>query len=296
MLSILIPTYNYNTFALISELSKQCNQIKDLKFEIIVNDDASEQVFENKLIQQLANCSIYFQEKNQGLSASRNFLIEKATYQWCLFLDDDVWPTSKNFILNYILEIKKKPDACLIFGGLEYTKTKPNSNELLRWIYGNKHEALSYKERIKHKPLHVLCSNLLVSKSVLECVSFSKEINSYGYEDLIFNLKVIEKEIPIFQIDNSVFHEKLDNSDIFLNKTRKALDNLSKSIYLNLLSEDATGISRIYNRFNKRWLVKLVSFLFSINSRWMEKILVSKYTNLNIYNLYRLGYFYSIHK
>ena len=40
MLSILIPTYNYNVFPLAQSIHKQCSDI-DIDFEIIVLDDAS---------------------------------------------------------------------------------------------------------------------------------------------------------------------------------------------------------------------------------------------------------------
>lgn len=296
MLSILIPTFNYNTYPLVSELYNQCNKIENLDFEILVNDDASKDFFENNQIGNLAHCYFHKQEKNQGLSASRNYLISKAANPWCLLLDADVWPTSKDFILNYIEKIRQENQTCVVFGGLEYTKEEPNTDELLRWLYGNKHEALSFEKRIQNKPKHFLSSNLLASKSVLETFAYPKEINTYGYEDLIFNLKIIENNIQIFQLDNPVFHEKLDTSEIFLSKSKKALDNLCKSIDLKLLPKDATGISKLYYQFNKIGLQKIIAFTFKINQRWMENILKGKNTNLTLFNIYRLGYFFSINK
>lgn len=296
MLSILIPTFNYNTFPLVEELHKQCKRIDNFSFEIIVNDDASTQIFENDLVNKLTNCYLYKQDKNQGLSASRNYLIEKASYQWCLFLDDDIWPTSENFIRNYVNKIKKQTKPCVVFGGLEYTNNTPKTNELLRWIYGKKHEALSFDMRTKSKSNHFLSSNLVVEKSILKQFSYPKELKTYGYEDLIFNLKIIDNNILVFQLNNPVFHEKLDTSEIFLIKTKKALDNLSKSIDLNLLPKNATGISKLYYQFKKIGLENLFSFMFKINQKWMESILKGKHTNLSLYNIYRLGYFCSIHR
>jgi len=296
MLSILIPTFNYNTFPLVKELESQCKQIEGLHYEIIVNDDSSIHIFENNQIQNLSNCYFYQQKNNQGLSASRNFLITKAAYPWCLFLDDDIWPTSNNFILKYINKIKEQSEICVIFGGLEYSKKKPKSNELLRWLYGNKYEALTFMERSLIKPTHFLSSNLLVSKSILEQFSYPKEIMTYGYEDLIFNLKIIENNFRIFQLENPVFHEKLDTSEIFLSKSKKALDNLSKSIHLGLLPKNATGISKLYYKLNKNGLKRIITFSFKINQKWMEKVLIGSKTNLTLFNIYRLGYFFSINK
>lgn len=296
MLSILIPTYNYNVYPLVNELYNQCTKIKNFTFEIIVNDDASKFNFDNQLITKKNNCFYYKQNTNQGLSASRNFLIQKASHPWCLFLDDDVWPTTKDFIENYIKVIETKNNCTVFFGGLEYTKQKPKKNELLRWIYGNKHEALSYKKRLKEKPKHFLSSNVVISKSILNQFSYATEINSYGYEDLIFNLKLIENKISILQINNPAFHEKLDNSEIFLNKTEKALENLSKAIQLKLLNEEATGISKLEKNLKKLYCKQLFQLVFKLSKSYIRKNIVSNNPNLILFNLYRLGYFCTIHK
>nr|WP_297307926.1 glycosyltransferase family 2 protein [uncultured Flavobacterium sp.] len=296
MLSILIPTYNYNTYPLVRELYNQCIKIKDLHFEIIVNDDASKQNFDNELITKIPNCFYFKQATNQGLSASRNFLIQQATQDWCLFLDDDIWPTSNTFVLNYLKAIEKNKKSSVFFGGLQYTKQRPKENELLRWLYGKKHEALPYKKRIREKPNHFLSSNTLINQSVFDKVSYANEINSYGYEDLIFNIKVIENNINVLQVDNPVFHEKLDTSEIFLTKTEKALENLSKAIDMKILEKNTTGISKLESVLRKIYLKKIFVFIFNIFKPHIKNRLIGKNTNLNLFNLYRLGYFCSHHK
>lgn len=296
MLSILIPTFNYNTYPLVLELKRQCDAISNFSYEIIINDDASTNDHENTLLNKLPNCYYFKQVKNQGLSASRNFLIEKASFNWCLFLDDDVWPKTNNYIETYKNCIQKSTKQSLFFGGLKYTEVKPNANELLRWLYGNAHEALSFEKRLTNKPKHFLCSNILVEKTLLIQYKFPTEIKTYGYEDLIFNLNLIKDHVPIFQIDNPVFHEKLDTSEIYLKKTQKALDNLSLSLNQGLLNDNDTKISKIRAKFKNKIFSKLVVISFKINKKWMERVLSSRLTNLNLFNLYRLGYFYSIHE
>ena len=56
MLSILIPTYNYNVVPLVLELHKQCLEC-EIDFEILCQDDASKLFFEeNKKINGLKLC------------------------------------------------------------------------------------------------------------------------------------------------------------------------------------------------------------------------------------------------
>lgn len=87
MLSILIPTYNYDITALVNKVyqqSKSCN----IKFEILVFDDASTDLEvrkDNSSINALENTSYTILESNIGRSAIRNKLAKNAQYEWLLF-------------------------------------------------------------------------------------------------------------------------------------------------------------------------------------------------------------------
>src|SRR5690606_32166880 len=109
MLSILIPTYQYNIVPLVEELHRQCVEQPNLIFEILINDDASTYDGENPSIERLSNCFYYKQLTNKGLSASRNFLIEKARYSWCLFLRSEEHTSElqsrENLVCRLLLEI-----------------------------------------------------------------------------------------------------------------------------------------------------------------------------------------------
>ena len=66
MLSILIPTYNYNLYPLLTELKKQAD-LADLPYEVLVLDDASSLfIAENSKINTLENCFYYKNEQNLG--------------------------------------------------------------------------------------------------------------------------------------------------------------------------------------------------------------------------------------
>ena len=115
MLSILIPTYNYNVTRLVKEIHKQLLETK-IKFEIICLDDGSKSHLNNKNkdINLLSNVNFSELDINIGRSAIRNLLAEKANYKWLLFLDADVIPKSKNFISDYISHISDENKEILI--------------------------------------------------------------------------------------------------------------------------------------------------------------------------------------
>ena len=170
MLSILIPTYNYNAFPLVEVLQKQAQE-ENITYEIILLDDASTDALitkKNQAVETLENCQYHYNVKNLGRGENRNALYQKAKHPWILFLDCDTLPTASTFIKNYI-DCFKSNDASVFYGGIAYQKLKPQNSELLRWIYGTKREAISLKTRQKNPYQSTLVSNILVQdrKSVV---------------------------------------------------------------------------------------------------------------------------------
>src|SRR5690606_9633307 len=170
MLSILIPTYNYNVFPLVKEVSEQCI-VEKIAFEIIVLDDASQNFHtENNEINSLNNCSYSILNQNIGRSVIRNLLSTKASFDNLLFLDADVRIISNQFIKNYINFIRSNSNHGVVYGGIVYQENKPNDNQLLRWIYGNKREALSAEKRNENVYVSFLTLNFLIRKDVFKTV------------------------------------------------------------------------------------------------------------------------------
>ena len=148
MLSILIPVYNYAVFPLVLEVHKQCIAA-GIPFEILCQDDCSSSfIEENRTVEQLSNCTFSQNTVNLGRGNNRNLLIQKAQFDWLLLLDCDMFPKDSFFIKNYLSFIEK-PMAPLAFGGIIYHPKKPHTPQLLRWVYGQKREALSCKFRNK---------------------------------------------------------------------------------------------------------------------------------------------------
>ena len=86
MISVLLPTYNYNVFPLVKEIHKQLTQSK-IAFEIVCVDDASEEKFKklNESINTLTFSSFIVLDKNVGRSKIRNLLVSYANFEWILF-------------------------------------------------------------------------------------------------------------------------------------------------------------------------------------------------------------------
>lgn len=289
MLSILIPTYNYNLVPLVLELHKQCLEC-EIDFEILCQDDASKLFFEeNKKINGLKYCRFSKNNSNLGRGKNINLLAEKAQFEWLLIMDCDTFPKENHFIQKYITQVNKNEK--IVYGGIVYKKEKPEKEKLLRWIYGNKREALSLKIRNEKPNSRALTSNLLINKKLFLETLFDESITKYGYEDLVFLSDLEKKGILVTHIENTTYHLGLETSQQFLEKTKIALENLkiiSKSRSFNVsdskLLEFCVLLKRLY-------LSTLISFIFKKTERIIERNLLSKKPSLLLFDFYKLGFY-----
>ena len=290
MLSILIPTYNYNIVSLVQELHKQ-SSILSIEYEIIVVDDCSSKfITENKTIQNLSNTNYYFLEKNIGRSKIRNLLATKATYNWLLFLDADVLPNSEYFISNYCNEISNDSDEKTIYGGICYTTIQPSKEFIFRWKYGNLREAKSLKIRNKNQYLSFLTLNFLIHKNIFKTVQFNESVPNLRHEDTLFSYDLKRKSILVKHVDNTVIHLGLDTFETAIRKENESLQALIYMLNNNLIKINYLKISRAYNFICKLKFDSFISKLFQVFKVKILTNLKSNNPNLLVFDLYRLGY------
>lgn len=292
MLSILIPIYNYNAFPLVSELRKQCLECS-IEFEILCQDDSSDNfISENQIISTLENCVFSSNTFNLGRGKNINSMAQKASYDWLLILDCDTYPKDQNFIQNYITTIEKNESAA--FGGIVYQNQKPEKEKLLRWVYGNKREALPVQKRIQKPNSNALTSNLLIQKELFLQYPFDPSITKYGYEDLCFLTILETKNIFVSHIDNPTFHLNLETSEIFLKKTKTALENLAFIIDSGVLETVDSKIIKAYSFLKTIKLTEIVAAIFKKSEAIITANLLSDSPSILLFDCYKLGYFCQI--
>lgn len=293
MLSILIPVYNYDVLPLVKELVQQCTTC-GIKYEILCQDDASSSLTDKQAVEGFENCFFSSNSTNFGRAKNINVLAKKAKFEWLLLLDCDTFPTKTNFISNYLSEIEKK--QAIIYGGLAYKSLKPQKEQLLRWTYGRKREALSLEKRNKNPKFSALTSNLFIQKEILIQNSFDETIKKYGYEDLYFFKLLSLKNFTITHIENPVFHLGLENSRTFLDKTKTALENLNHLAEVNKISAKESKVVAAYENVSRLKLASFFAYLFGRNQHRLERNLLSKNPSLFYFDLYKLGYYCWIRK
>ncbi len=293
MISILIPTYNYNVFSLAENLQKQCENA-DVAYEILVLDDAStdkNSLEENSKINSLKQCSFQILDKNIGRSKIRNLLAEKAKYDWLLFLDADTFPSNPEFIAKYLTAFSE--ESSVVFGGIEYPKNN-SKNFSLRYKYGTERESLSLSDRLKNPYRSFITMGFAIKKEVFHEIKFNEKLAGYGYEDSVFGYELQKNKIPLLHIDNPVVHLNLETNEEFIKKSQLALQNLLNFHNHDSIDSETVKILKTYLKLKKWNLLFAARGFFTVFKNPALKNLTSPKPSLFLFDLYRLGYLSSL--
>ncbi|MGB3343041.1 MAG: glycosyltransferase family 2 protein [Aequorivita sp.] len=295
MISILIPTYNYDVLPLVENLHQQCKN-SDVTFEIIVVDDAStdkKSLEENSKINLLEDCEFEILKENIGRSKIRNLLAKKAKYEWLLFLDADTFPSTHEFINHYLNAFSQ--GSPVIYGGVKYPIN--NSKKFsLRHHYGSVRETLPLAKRLENPYKSFISMGFAIKKSVFETIQFNENLSGYGYEDSIFASELQQNNISILHIDNPVLHLNLETNEDFIRKSQIALQNLLNFYSNGEIDGETVKILQTYLKLKKLNLLFGVRWLFKLFEKSLLKNLNSTNPSLVQFDLYRLGYLSSLNR
>lgn len=282
MLSILIPTYNYNVFPLVQDLHKMAVK-QNIAFEIIVLDDASSDNSSRVIVPD--NVIYLMNENNQGRTLTRKKLAETARFGTLLFLDADVLPVSEDFIKNYIPYISNN----VVLGGVAYKKEIPETGKELRHKYGKLREEISVIERDRNPYGAILSGNLMIQKQVFLEHNYSKDHNLYGM-DIYFSYRLYKSNIPILHIDNPVYHIGLEDNNTFFKKSLEAVESRKQMLADAEGIENINGLLKHYKKLKKYGLTGIAAFAFKLTEPLLKKMILKKDPNLFCLDIYRLGY------
>jgi len=292
MLSVCIPVYNVNVGNLVKDLSDQV-ALLDVPVEIIVIDDRSNVDFNNANKTALANKASYIAlPENVGRARIRNMFLKYAQYPYLLFLDCDSAILDKQFMTNYITEIKKGEKV--ICGGRVYSVTKPKREKVLHWTYGRKKESKPAAERQLKPNASFMTNNFVVERKVFEAIQLNEKIKGYGHEDTLFGYELKLKGINIKHIDNAVLHADLHTNKVFMDNAESAIRNLAEIVKTMGEDSDFTkdiALLQYYNKLKKNGLLGFVKVVFAMKRPFMRYLLCSGFASMFYLDFYKLGYY-----
>ncbi len=297
MLSINIPVYNYEITDLVAMLIQQAS-VLNIQFEIRVYDDGSQEEIrlQNRMISEFQNVVYKELDINLGRSSIRNKMGFESKFQYLLFIDADSMPVDKNYLHHFIENIKPNRVLC---GGTAYKPVEPDQPEkYLRWFYGTQREAISAETRNNKKGFIITSNNFLIEKTVFEKIHFRKEIEKYGHEDTLLGYDLFKKGIEIFHIDNPVEHTGLEDSQVFLEKTKTALKSLHQ-INQKILPGDDVFAKQVhflnkYQSITKYLPALFLRLFYKLFHRSIERNLTGRKPSLFLFDLYKLCFYSTI--
>lgn len=293
MLSVLIPTYNYNITELIKQLLSQLNQVR-FKYEIIVLDDASTDnniIVANNAFCKNPPCIYHSNPENLGRTATRQTLANMAKFNYLLFLDADVLPKNDNFIDQFNIS---EQTADVVFGGITYSQKPPDCTKILRWKYGKAREAKTIKEREQMPYLSIISQCILIKKQLFQQANnFYK--NVYGV-DVLFAQNLEKLKATVIHIDNPIIHLGLEDNKAFISKTIKGLHSLYKFETSGKIPDNYRPIQKAYKWLHRYELNSFYISLIKLIEGAVLKNLNSNNPSLLLFDFYRLYIYAKLHQ
>ena len=300
MLSVLIPIYNHDVNNLVTTLDQQLTQ-SGIPYEIIMADDCSDNLDyckRNENLSRLASVQYIQNQSNMGRAKIRNRLADAAQYPYLLFIDCDATVQHQDYIKKNLEAIEKmqKEPLFVINGGIAYQAEKPDSKYFLRWYYGKKREEESADKRASLPYHHFTPFNVVITKSLFQCINFDESLTSYGHEDTLFGCQLKEQEIPYLHIDNHLIHNGLDTNEEFLKKIRVSIGNLTKLSEDQNINKHLLEDNKLLKAYRSCSIIGLPFFLKLIFKKYQTRIeqQLCEKPSMFLLDLYKLCYLATI--
>lgn len=297
MFSLLIPSFNVNLHPFVGELLYEARQLS-IPFELIIEDDASAEVYRklNRSLSMEPEVSYIQNNTNKGRSKVRNHLADMAHYPYLIFLDSDARVGQPDFLSQYLQCIlnqgANEVNPFVVLGGVAYRDEIPESKYRLRLHYGRCREVISAEMRSCHPYRAFTPFNVLITKSVFNQCRFDESFCSYGFEDTLFGIRLQQLKIPVYHIDNPLFHDGLDTNEIYLEKVKSSIKNLINLINRQQLNDDFIQNSKLlmtYYKCRSKHVLWLIRCGFVVGSPLLKFLILHVYSLLAL-DLYKLGY------
>lgn len=294
MISICIPVYNTDIRNLTANLKKMADDLT-IPWEIRVLDDGSKEEYRspNRTIHRPGKVIYEELPSNAGRSAIRNELAKRAKFPFLLFLDADSLPVDNLFLQRYADMATRADVVC---GGTLYDENPPETDRMLRWIYGREREMVALSAR-QNKGFAITANNFMIRRDLLISIPFRESISKYGHEDTVLGYDLLQAGYAPVHIDNPVWHLGLEPSGEYLAKTRKAIENLvyiSEEIVTDPRFMNDSGLLRLRKKAKDLRLAWICSLIFRIMEPILRRHLTGPAPTLLLFDLYRAGYICSL--
>lgn len=206
LISILSPCYNVEAFLpqCIDSIIKQTYT----NLQIVLIDDGSNDDTWSVMQHYADNdtrIEIYHQH-NQGVSSTRNHLLEKVKGDYVLFVDSDDWiePDMVSFLVGKAMA----GEADIVVCGMVKNDDTPKADYTEEVL----DQDTTVKKFLFHKEMSGSLWNKLIKTSLLHGLRFDRRI-SYG-EDALFCWHVLQRAHVIVFTDRQLYHYRMNENSL----------------------------------------------------------------------------------
>lgn len=287
LLSVLIPTYNYDCTKLVIDLSRQLPD----DCEIIVADDCSTDVKVCQALEEIdkiPHASLWISPQNMGRPAIRNRLAREARGEWLLFIDSDAEVTDGKYVERYLQHLT----ADVVVGGTCAPARCPSPEVSLRYEYERRFWQRAKAEQRGRNPYDSFTAfNFMIRKTVFDAIKFDENCQNYGHEDTLLGIMLKERHVIILHIDNPLIHMGLEPNNVYMRKVEESLvalrENAEKLQSVSTMLKAHAKVERLH-------LTPIIRLWYMCFGKLIRRNLCSTHPRLYLFNIYKLGYYCSI--
>lgn len=243
LVSVVMPAYNCEKYIVeaVESVLKQTYSNLEL---IIIDDGSKDSTLEilNNYVKKDSRVKVFQNEKNSGVSATRNRGISIAKGNWIAFLDsDDIWGEDK---LQKQMDCAEKYNAQFVFTGVSYIDEEGNSYNGVFQVP----DQISYKKLLRQNV--ITCSSVLVQKKYFENIKMEKD---EMHEDYAVWLRILRLGITAYGISAPLLTYRISRNSKSGNKikTVKMTYKVFRFIGINPVGATYFMISHIFASVGK---------------------------------------------
>lgn len=224
-ISVVMPVYNACSFLRDSIDSVLCQTYAD--FELILIDDCStDNSYEImcEYQQKDSRIRVFQNERNMGVSYTRNFGVEKAQFDYIALIDsDDMWSADK--LQKQVSLLSTYPDTDLSYTGSAFVDTNGKRSDFVFSVP----TSVTYKKLLKQNIIS--CSSVLIRKELL--IKYPMAHDDM-HEDFAAWLSVLKNGGTARGVDEPLLIYRVDKGSKSGNKFKSMVMNYRVYKYMGL--------------------------------------------------------------
>lgn len=277
LISILVPIYGVEKY--IERCARSLFEQTYSYLEFVFVDDASPDK-SVEILQQVipqypkweGRITIIYHDKNRGLAAARNTLVDNCRGEFLLHVDSDDWIEPNT--VELFVKKQKETNADIVTGSFSLHITKEGVEKTRKWVAPNKDRLETLKDMLKCGSVVATWNRLI--RSSLFCDNNIRWIEGIDAgEDKIITLKLIYCSRKVAACDSITYHYNCSNTNSIVNMLPNSLN-----IQLQLIR--ACQVNVDYFRDKETYLCE------AANQELVERL--KKMLELNFKNKNRQGY------